>query len=208
MNSIAEIFDNSKQLLDSIDNFFDKYIGRHLLRRCGISKMVDDIFVSSEMTYFDNPISRLLGDLKQSPVLEKVVSAKDLLIDKLLVCFAPASAYLMFRTDTFSWDYKQDTFYRFDKLPGANWERLQLETAKNVILDIESQTTDKHINALIFDDSLYARTGGKGTELCARVFDHNDHKTRLGYRMMTGGWTNGETFIPFAQTLLSTCDEK
>jgi hypothetical protein len=24
MNSIAEIFDNSKQLLDSIENFFDK----------------------------------------------------------------------------------------------------------------------------------------------------------------------------------------
>ena len=208
MNSIAEIFDNSKQLLDSIENFFDKYIGRPLLRKCGVIKMVDDIFVNSGMTYFDNPISRLLGDLKQSPVLEKVVSAKDLLIDKLLVCFAPASAYLMFKTDTFFRDYKQDTFYRFDKLPGANWERLQLETAKNVILDIESQTTDKHINALIFDDSLYARTGGKGTELCARVFDHNDHKTRLGYRMMTGGWTNGETFIPFAQSLLSTRDEK
>lgn len=171
MNSIAEIFDNSKQLLDSIDIFFDKYIGRPLLRRCGITKMVDDIFVSSEMTYFDNPISRLLGDLKQSPVLEKVVSAKDLLIDKLLVCFAPASAYLMFKSDTFFRDYKQDTFYRFDKLPGANWERRQLETAKNVILNIESQTTDKHINALIFDDSLYSRTGGKGTELCARVFD-------------------------------------
>ena len=162
MNSIAEIFDNSKQLLDSIENFFDKYIGRPLLRKCGVIKMVDDIFVNSGMTYFDNPISRLLGDLKQSPVLEKVVSAKDLLIDKLLVCFAPASAYLMFKTDTFFRDYKQDTFYRFDKLPGANWERLQLETAKNVILDIESQTTDKHINALIFDDSLYARTGEIG----------------------------------------------
>lgn len=26
--------------------------------------------------------------------------------------------------------------------------------------------------------------------------------------MMTGGWTNGETFIPFAQSLLSTRDEK
>ena len=65
MNSIAEIFDNSKQLLDSIENFFDKYIGRPLLRKCGVIKMVDDIFVNSGMTYFDNPISRLLGDLKQ-----------------------------------------------------------------------------------------------------------------------------------------------
>lgn len=90
----------------------------------------------------------------------------------------------------------------------ANWERLQLETASNVIGDIESQTDKKHKCALIFDDSLYARTGGKGTDLCGKVFDHNDHKMRLGYRMMTGGWTNGESFIPFSQTLLTTRDEK
>lgn len=90
----------------------------------------------------------------------------------------------------------------------ANWERLQLETARNVIDDIESQTDRKHKCALIFDDSLYARTGGKGTDLCGRVFDHNDHRMRLGYRMMTGGWTNGEAFIPSSQTLLTTRDEK
>ena len=59
----------------------------------------------------------------------------------------------------------------------------------------------------IFDDSLYARTGGKGTDLCGKVFDHNDHRMRLGYRMMTGGWTNGEAFIPFSQTLLTTRNE-
>ena len=114
---------------------------------------------------------------------------------------------MMFKTDTFFRDYKKDTFYRFDKLPGANWERLQLETAKNVITDIETQTDNNHINALVFDDTLYARTRGKGTELCAKVYDHNDNKTRLGYRMMTGGWTNGDTFIPFAQALLSTRDD-
>ena len=84
-------------------------------------------------------------------------------------------------------DYKKDTFYRFDLMPRANWERLQLEAAGNVIRDMESQTDKNHTCALIFDDSLYARTGGKGTDLCGRVFDHNDHKMRTGYRMMTGG---------------------
>ncbi len=102
---------------------------------------------------------------------------------------------------------KKDTFYRFDLLEKANYERLQLEMAANLIHDMESQTDGRHKCALIFDDSLYARTGGKGTELCGRVYDHNDHKLRLGYRMMTGGWTNGEAFIPFSQTLLTTRDE-
>ncbi len=60
-----------------------------------------------------------------------------------------------------------------------------------------SQTDKKHKCALIFDDSLYAR--GKGTDLCGKVFDHNTHRMRLGYRMMTGGWTNGEAFIPFTR---------
>lgn len=206
MISIAEIFDNSKQLLDSISGFVDKYIGCSLLRKCGIQKMVDKVTEDTEPEYCDNPIFRIIGNPKTSKMLEKCVSAKRLLLDKLLVCFSSASAYLMFKTDSFFQDYGKDTFYRFDQMPKANWERLQLETARNVIQDIEAQTNGEHTNALVFDDSLYSRTGGKGTQLCARVYDHNDHKTRLGFRMMTGGWTNQEVFIPFAQALLSTRD--
>ncbi len=73
-----------------------------------------------------------------------------------------------------------------------------------LILDIESQTDDKHKRALIFDDSMYQRRRGKGTELCGFVHDHVDHKNRIGFRMMTGTWTNSEMNIPFAQTLLTT----
>ena len=43
MKSIAEIFDNSKELLDSISNFMDKYIGPTLLRKCGITKIVSNV---------------------------------------------------------------------------------------------------------------------------------------------------------------------
>ena len=207
MNSITEIFDNSKHLLDSISTFVDRYIGSTLLRKCGICKIVDKVIEKEDLEYFDNPILRLLQSAEGSKLLKKYVGAKQLLIDKILVCFTSASAYLMFKTDTFFRDYKKDTFYRFDLLPKANWERLQLETAKNVILDVEEQTTSDHLNVLIFDDSLYSRTGGKGTELCSKVYDHNDHKMRTGYRMMTGGWSNGEVFIPFSQSLLTTRDE-
>ena len=206
MNSIADIFRNSKQLLDSIDHFFDKYIGCSLLRKCGISKMVDTVTKDTAYQYCDNPIFRLIGNFEKSKVLEKCISAKKILQDKLTSSFYSMSVYFMFKENIFT-DYKKDTFYRFDRMPKANWERLQLETAYNVIIDIEDQMSDKHINALVFDDSLYQRRSGKGTELCARVYDHNDNKTRLGYRMMTGGWTNGDVFIPFAQALLSTRDE-
>ena len=205
MNRIADFYQNSKPLLDSIVSFVDTYIGSGLLRKCHITKLVDEVIEGGGLTYHDNPILRLLGDVEDSTILKKVVSAKDLLIDKILLCFAVASSsYLMFKTGTFFRDYKKDTFYRFDRLEKANWERLQLETAANVINDIEAQTDKGHVNVLIFDDSLYQRTGGKGTELCSRVYDHTDHKLRLGYRMMTGAWSNGEATIPFSQALLTT----
>ena len=206
MNSIAEIFNYDKHLTDSIETFFKKYIGCSLLSKCNITKIVDEVNEAADLDYCDNPILRLIGDIKNSSVLDKVVSAKELLMDKIAMCFHSSSPYRMFKEGTFFKDYKKDTFYRFDRLPKANWERLQIETAKNVIDDIESQTKDNHVNALIFDDSLYARTRGKGTELCARVHDHTIHKSALGFRMMTGGWTNSDVYVPFSQTLLSTRD--
>lgn len=209
MNSIAENFDDSKHIITKgIISFVDKYIGCSLLRKCGITKIVDEMSAGHEMVYHDNPILRLIGQPEASLVLKKVVKARDLLIDKTLLCFYQPSAYQMFKTGTFFRNYKKDTFYRFDRMPTANWERLQLETARNVILDVESRTSRDHVNALVFDDSLYTRRRGKATEMCAKVFDHCDHKMRLGYRMMTGGWTNGEMFVPFAQVLLSTRDSK
>ena len=206
MNSIADILVQNKMILDEIEIFVNKYIGAQLLHKCGIVKVVDKIVPNDEYTYPDTPLSRLLGDIKDSEFLKKCVSAKQLLIDKLILCFFMGSAFRMFKTGTFYGNYQKDTFYRFDLLPHANWERLQLETARNVILDIEQQTDDSHCSALIFDDSLYQRFRGKGTQLCAKAFDHNDRKMRLGFRMMTGGWSNGDVYIPFAQSLLSTRD--
>ncbi len=149
MKSIAEIFDNSKELLDSISNFVDKYIGASLLRRCNITKIVDSVTENTAYEYADHPLTRLIGKVQESKFLEKCVSARQLLTDKILAGFASASPYRMFETGSFFRDYKKDTFYRFDLMEKANWERLQLETAGNVIGDIESQT-DKNINAPLY----------------------------------------------------------
>lgn len=210
MKSISEIMENSKPLIDNIEQFYKKYIGSVVLRKCRITKLVDDIAEGNVVKYHDNPILRLLGgeeSASESVLLKKVVSAQRLLMDKILLCFVCLSAYFMFKNDSFFSDYKKDTFYRFDKMEGANWERLQLEVAKNVIYDIDAHIRGNRINALAFDDSLYERRSGKGTELCAKVYDHTDHKQRLGYRMMTGAWVNGSVVIPFAQSLLTTRDE-
>ena len=204
VNNITQNLLENNDISEQIERFVERFIGCSLLRKCGITKMTDYTVEEQALTYCDNPILRIVGNPATSKIREKCVKAKDLLIDKLLLCFFVFSAYYMFTNDKFFRNYQKDTFYRFDLLPKANWERLQTETARNVIRDVESETSQNHYRCLIFDDSLYKRTGGKGTELCSKVFDHNDRKTRHGFRMMTGGWTNGEIFIPFSQALLTT----
>lgn len=208
MISIADFINDCNDIIKGIDNFISRYIGSSLLRKCGITKIVDEKEKIQSYSVISHPLSRLIGNVNQSEFLEKCVSAKKLLFDKLLLCFYPGSAYRMFSTDTFYSDYKKDTFYRFDKMPKANWEKLQLNTAANVIKDVVSRVSENCAKALVFDDSLYARTRGKGTELCGKVFDHNDHKMRLGFRMMTSLWTNSETSIPVEQCLLTTRKEE
>lgn len=88
MKSIAEIFDNSKELLDSISNFVDKYIGASLLRRCNITKIVDSVTENTAYEYVYHPLMRLVGKVQESKFLEKCVSARPLLLDKILAGFA------------------------------------------------------------------------------------------------------------------------
>lgn len=60
----------------------------------------------------------------------------------------------------------------------------------------------------IVDDTLFARTGGKKTELCSKVFDHVSMKYRRGYRLLALGWSDGNSFLPIAGRLLASGDSK
>ena len=63
MNIIADLFQDGKQLIDSVSDFVDKYIGSSLLSRCNITKIVDTIIPGDVTTYPDTQLSRLLGDI-------------------------------------------------------------------------------------------------------------------------------------------------
>ena len=54
---------------------------------------------------------------------------------------------------------------------------------------------------------MFERTSCRKTELGSRVFDHVDMKFRKGYRLMTGGWTDGNTFLPVNSCLLASSKE-
>ena len=74
------------------------------------------------------------------------------------------------------------------------------------VLDI-FKSDDERVNAFVVDDSLFEKTSCKKTELGSRVFDHTSMKYRKGYRLMTLGWTDGNTFLPVNSCLLASSKE-
>ena len=72
---------------------------------------------------------------------------------------------------------------------------------------LNKATSKDRVNVLIIDDSFYDRNRSKKVELLARVFDHTTHKFVKGFKMLTLGWSDGNTFIPAAFSLLSSAKE-
>ncbi|NMM63037.1 transposase [Clostridium sp. P21] len=76
---------------------------------------------------------------------------------------------------------------------------------KNVIVPL---TSEYRVNILVVDDSLYSRCRSKSVELLARVRNHVDHKYVKSFRLLTLGWSDDNTFLPLAFTLLFSEKEK
>lgn len=69
-------------------------------------------------------------------------------------------------------------------------------------------TDEKRKDVFIIDDSLFDRSRSKKVELLARVFDHCSMKYRSGFRLLTLGWSDGNSFVPVSYSLLSAAEEK
>ena len=138
---------------------------------------------------------------------EKGVPILDIFKYKLCNVFSDRSMYMQKKTGSFKESFSKNTFYRFLNSPKTNWLRFTTLLSKKVVDKVEPLTDDERVNAFIVDDSLFERTSCKKTELGSRVFDHTSMKYRKGYRLMTLGWTDGNTFLPINSCLLASSKE-
>ena len=138
---------------------------------------------------------------------EKGVPVMDIFKYKLCNVFAGRSMYMQQKTGSFKEAFSKNTFYRFLNNSKTNWMRFTTLLSKKIADAIEPLTSEDRINAFVVDDSLFERTSCKKTELGSRVFDHTSMKYRKGYRLMTLGWTDGNTFLPVNSCLLASSKE-
>ena len=108
------------------------------------------------------------------------------------------------RTGSFRESFSKNTFYRFLNGTKTNWLKFTTLLSKAVADTIEPLTGSDRINAFVVDDSLFERTSCKKTELGSKVFDHASMRYTKGYRLMTLGWTDGNTFLPINSSLLAS----
>lgn len=138
---------------------------------------------------------------------EKGVPVLDIFKYKLCNVFADRSMYMQQKTGSFRENFSKNTFYRFLNCTKTNWLRFTTLLSKKVADTIEPLTDESRVNAFVVDDTLFERTSCKKTELGSRVFDHTCMRYRKGYRLMTLGWTDGNTFLPINSSLLASSKE-
>lgn len=91
--------------------------------------------------------------------------------------------------------FAKDTFYRFMNSCSVNWRKFTLQLGFAVIHKIAPLTDESRRNVLIIDDSLFSRSRSKKVELLAKVYDHVEHKYTKGFRMLTLGWSDGNSSV-------------
>lgn len=147
-----------------------------------------------------------IGDLlrKCNAQKEKGVPALQIFKYKLCNVFADRSMYMQQKTGSFRESFSKNTFYRFLNNGRINWMRFTTTLSKQVSDTLRPLTDANRINAFVVDDSLFERTSCRKTELGSRVFDHTDMRYKNGFRLLTLGWTDGNTFLPINSSLLAS----
>jgi len=136
-------------------------------------------------------------------------SIKDVFPVAIENVFCHKSFYQREKTKTSSIPFAKDTFYRFMNSYSINWRKFTLSLGATIINKaISYLTDDDRRNVLIVDDSLFSRSRSKKVELLARVYDHVKHEYTQGFRLLTLGWSDGNSFLPLNHCLLSSAERR
>lgn len=100
--------------------------------------------------------------------------------------------------------FKKDAAYDFLKNPKHNWRKFMLKLVAIVARCFDMLTSEEREKVLIFDDSTYDRSRSKMVELLAWIHDHNSGRNLKGFKLLTLGWSDGNSFLPLDFVLCSS----
>jgi len=122
----------------------------------------------------------------------KILKLKEL----FTLVFTGKNLYRSLLSDDALLTFRRNTAYRFINSGHFNWEKLLYKVMSQLISEIDRLTGNDRESVLIADESLFSRQRSKKVELLSRVFGHTSHRFCRGFRMLTLGWSDGNTFLP------------
>ena len=178
MKIIPQIYQNDKRIFSTVSTFFKKYRVASVLKAANAYKA------------------------KGIPVISIFFYLFSLIFDN-------RSMYMDILTGKNEKDFAKDTAYRFMKSININWIQFTTLLAGRIIDDsIEHLTDNERVNVLIIDDTTFERSRSKKVELLSKIYDHAKKQYKFGFRLLTLGWSDGNTFLPVNGCLLSTKNSK
>lgn len=178
MTIIPQGYENNQECESRISKFFSSYRIGDMLRKCGADK-------------------------------EKGIAIVQIFRYLLCLMFSDRSMYMQIATNRFKEDYSKNTVYRFLNNGRTNWERFTTILSERIINGfMRSLTSKSREDVFVIDDSAYHKRGYKKTELVAKVFDHVSMKYIKGFRMLSLGWSDGNSFVPITHRLLSSAKDE
>ena len=178
MKIITQNYENDKKVSSSIMSFFKKYKISSILKASNAYKS------------------------KGIPVINLFQYLFSLI-------FVNRSMYMNMLTGKHKENFAKDTVYRFLNSSSINWLKFtSLLAAKVANTTITNLTDEKRVNVLIIDDTMFERSSSKKVELLCKVYDHAKNTYKNGFRLLTLGWSDGNTFLPVNSCLLSSANAK
>lgn len=175
-----------------------------------MSQIVPEIAVVENRinSFFHNNNLGLL--LRQSNIRKEKGVCLDTLFQFLLsLAFTGKNLFRLLESPDSPAGIGKDPAYRLLNSVTANWRRFLLLLSTRVIVQRLLPLTDEATTkVLIADDTLYSRDRSKRVELLARVHDHNTGRYMRGFRMLTLGWSDGNSFVPMMLSMLSSAKEE
>ena len=178
MKIITQNYANDKTLNSSITGFFKIYKVSKILRLSNVSK-------------------------------KKGICPTALFEYLFKLIFLNKSMYMNILTGKHTESFAKDTVYRFLNSVSTNWMRFTSLLCSSVISNtLENLTDENRVNVFIIDDTMFERNSSKKVELLSKVYDHAKKSYKYGFRLLTLGWSDGNTFLPVNSCLLSSENEK
>lgn len=103
-------------------------------------------------------------------------------------------------------DFRKDAAYELLRNPRHNWRKFMLALTAIMVRFFAVLTNDDREKVLILDDSTYDRSRSKKVELLSWIHDHNTGRSLKGFKLMTLGWSDGNSFLPLDFVLCASAN--